>query len=174
MAKRENRIEEGLSPARVFAAALAFMIGLHLLEPGGRLVAEGWAWIGGLPAAAGLGLYLWSDAWFRRHGVASGIAPNAWAAAIFKNVSVPDATPARHDVLLTDGPFRLSRHPMYLGMALALFGLALALGSATPFLIAAVFPLGVDRLHIRPEEAALAARFGETWHAYAARVRRWA
>ncbi len=62
---------------------------------------------------------------------------------------------------------------MYLGMALAVLGLGLVFGSATPFLVVAVFPLIVDRLHIAPEEAALDAAFGGDWRGYASRVRRW-
>jgi protein-S-isoprenylcysteine O-methyltransferase Ste14 len=76
-------------------------------------------------------------------------------------------------VLLTTGPFRVSRNPMYLGMAAALLGVAVTLGSATPFLVAPVFGVLLARRFIRPEEAALASRFGAAWTAYARRTRRW-
>ncbi|HUZ02371.1 MAG TPA: isoprenylcysteine carboxylmethyltransferase family protein [Thermomicrobiaceae bacterium] len=70
--------------------------------------------------------------------------------------------------LVTTGPFRLVRHPMYLGIVLAALGgtllyrtwtLAILLGS-TPALI----------VRARREERALFAEFGEEWRAYARRV----
>ena len=173
MTPQDGPTESRLNPARLFAAAVAFMIGLHLLVPGAQVLVAPWTWLGVAPAVAGLGLFLWTDAAFRRHGVASGITGNAWAAAIFKQVKVADGKSAGRAALIADGPFRLSRHPMYLGMALVVLGLGLVFGSATPFLVVAVFPAIVDRLHIAPEEAALEAAFGADWRAYASRVRRW-
>lgn len=172
MTSQDGRTETRLNAARLFAAAVAFMIGLHLLVPGAQVLVKPWTWLGVVPAVNGLGLFLWADAAFRRHGVSSGIASNAWAAAIFKQVKAP-GTAAGRTALITDGPFRFSRHPMYLGMALAVLGLGLVFGSATPFLVVAVFPLIIDRLHIAPEEAALDDAFGGDWRAYASRVSRW-
>ena len=173
MTPQDGPTESRLSPARLFAAAVAFMIGLHLLVPGAQVLVAPWTWLGVAPAVAGLGLFLWADAAFRRHGVPSGIAGNAWAAAIFKQVKVTNGNSAGHPVLIADGPFRFSRHPMYLGMALAVLALGLVFGSATPFLVVVLFPAIVDRLRIAPEEAVLEATFGADWRAYASRVRRW-
>ena len=54
-----------------------------------------------------------------------------------------------------------------------LVGLALLLGSASPFGVAALFALLLDFRFIRAEEAMLNAKFGAAWRAYKARVRRW-
>jgi protein-S-isoprenylcysteine O-methyltransferase Ste14 len=62
---------------------------------------------------------------------------------------------------------------MYLGFVLMLVGLALLLGSASPFGVAALFALLLDFRFIRAEEAMLNAKFGAAWRAYKARVRRW-
>jgi protein-S-isoprenylcysteine O-methyltransferase Ste14 len=62
---------------------------------------------------------------------------------------------------------------MYLGMALILLGLWVALGAATPGLPAIAFALTIDRLFIPAEEAKLAAAFGGAYAAYRAEVRRW-
>lgn len=75
--------------------------------------------------------------------------------------------------LLTDGVFRLSRNPMYLGMALILVGMAVIAGSATVWLVPPAFVWLIDRQLIRREEAILAAQFGDEYHAYRRRVRRW-
>jgi len=75
--------------------------------------------------------------------------------------------------LVTEGPYRFSRNPIYLGNTLALVGLALVFDVPWFLLTAPLAAIAVDRLAIRREEAHLEARFGEDWRAYAARVRRW-
>jgi protein-S-isoprenylcysteine O-methyltransferase Ste14 len=75
-------------------------------------------------------------------------------------------------ILVTSGPYRFSRNPLYAGQILFLLGLGLA---AFPWLLAGavVQALVLDRLVIPPEEARIAARFGPTYKAYARAVRRW-
>lgn len=74
--------------------------------------------------------------------------------------------------LVTDGPNALSRNPMYAGMALGLVGTGFLTGRPWPGL-AGVGLLATVTPQVRREEAALAETFGDAWHAYAARVRRW-
>ena len=76
--------------------------------------------------------------------------------------------------LVVDGPNRLTRNPMYLGMLLALAGWAVWLGNAAALLALPLFVAVLNTLQIRPEEAALRARFGADYARYAQRVRRWA
>lgn len=75
--------------------------------------------------------------------------------------------------LVTDGPYRYSRNPMYLGMALLVLGFALALGSVGALLGVPVFMLAVQWLFILPEEQRLEGLFGEAYRSYCRRVRRW-
>lgn len=79
----------------------------------------------------------------------------------------------RASVLVTDGVYRWSRNPMYLAMA-ALLG-AIAAFAAQPWLLVGpvVFVLYITRFQIQPEEHSMQARFGESYAAYRARVRRW-
>jgi MFS family permease len=74
--------------------------------------------------------------------------------------------------LVTAGPYRWVRNPMYLGHLIFLAGLALALGSWAG---AAVFAFHVVWFHrrVREDEARLDALFGEPYREYRARVRRW-
>jgi protein-S-isoprenylcysteine O-methyltransferase Ste14 len=75
--------------------------------------------------------------------------------------------------LITSGPFRFTRNPIYLANSIALAGIALAFSNLWFIVAAASVTLLVDRLAIRREEAHLAARFGAEWDAYAARTPRW-
>jgi protein-S-isoprenylcysteine O-methyltransferase Ste14 len=75
--------------------------------------------------------------------------------------------------LVTSGPFRVSRNPMYAGHAVTLVGAALWAGSWWPLLAAALAVAVTQRLVIRPEEAYLSGRFGDAYARYRSRVRRW-
>ncbi len=81
--------------------------------------------------------------------------------------------PERASALVTDGIYRLSRNPMYLGMLLVLVGWGAHLASVAALLVVPSFVLYLNRFQIVPEERALAAAFGEEYAAYARRVRRW-
>ncbi len=62
---------------------------------------------------------------------------------------------------------------MYLGMALAILGFAILLGSWLSLLGVVAFMLFIERFQIKPEEAALTERFGEQFTQYKKHVRRW-
>lgn len=76
-------------------------------------------------------------------------------------------------VLLTTGPFRLSRNPLYLALALLLAAFGFLLDSAWMLGLTLVLVLLLDRLVIVREEARLRHQFGEGYRAYSRRVRRW-
>ena len=81
--------------------------------------------------------------------------------------------PQQASTLVTDGIYRCTRNPMYLGMALALLGWAGWL--AHPLALACI-PLAMawlQRFQIQPEERILEQRFGEAFRRYRQRVRRW-
>jgi protein-S-isoprenylcysteine O-methyltransferase Ste14 len=75
--------------------------------------------------------------------------------------------------LVTAGPFRISRNPMYTGHAVSCGGAALWAGSWWPLIVLPLSVLATRRLVIDPEEDYLAARFGTDYERYRARVRRW-
>lgn len=74
--------------------------------------------------------------------------------------------------LVTGGPYRFCRNPMYLGHLIFLAGVALALQSWLAAAVLVVHAAWFDR-RVRGDEARLAARFGEPYRDYAARVKRW-
>jgi protein-S-isoprenylcysteine O-methyltransferase Ste14 len=81
-------------------------------------------------------------------------------------VSVP---PER---LVTGGPYRYCRNPMYLGHLIFFAGLALALRSWFAAAVFACHLVWFDR-RVRHDETRLAALFGDPYRDYVARVRRW-
>ena len=74
--------------------------------------------------------------------------------------------------LVTSGPYRFCRNPMYLGHLIFLVGLTLALRSWLAAAVLAFHVVWFDR-RVRKDEARLAALFGDSYRDYAARVRRW-
>ena len=80
-----------------------------------------------------------------------------------------------HEVaqLVTSGPFRISRNPMYTGMAVASAGAALWAGSWWPALVLPLSVAATVRWVVEPEEAYLVQRFGADYDGYRSRVRRW-
>jgi hypothetical protein len=75
--------------------------------------------------------------------------------------------------LVSDGMFRPSRNPMYLGPVLVLVGAALLLSSPLALLAAPAYGWWVQRRFIAREERLLEGRFGDAYRAYCLRVRRW-
>lgn len=76
-------------------------------------------------------------------------------------------------VLITAGPFRFSRNPAYLSMAVILFGSAMVMGTFLPFAFVALFIVIIEVLFIPEEERRLAEAFGGEYREYRGRVRRW-
>ena len=75
--------------------------------------------------------------------------------------------------LITSGPYRFSRNPLYLGgNVFIFFGAALLLGSPTALVVTALHIPLMDRF-IRREEQQLERHFGDEWRSYKRRVRRW-
>jgi hypothetical protein len=75
--------------------------------------------------------------------------------------------------LITTGPYRLSRNPLYLGgNVFIFFGAALLLRSPTALIVTALHLPLVDRF-IRREERQLERAFGDDWRDYKKHVRRW-
>lgn len=75
--------------------------------------------------------------------------------------------------LATDGIYRITRNPMYLGMALLLLAAGIGLRSLGIIMLFPLVILVVDRLVIAREERYLRGLFGDEYTAYRARVRRW-
>lgn len=105
----------------------------------------------------------------------TGAAIGGWAVLGFlrEGTTVDPLEPTAAEHLVTEGPFRVSRNPMYLAMALALAAHASWRGTPAALAPLAGFVAVMTRLQIVPEERAMRERFGSAYDAYTARVRRW-
>ena len=75
--------------------------------------------------------------------------------------------------LVSDGPYRLSRNPAYLGMALTYAGIAIAANAPWALAPLPIAIAVIDRGVIAREERYLERRFGTPYVEYRRRVRRW-
>jgi protein-S-isoprenylcysteine O-methyltransferase Ste14 len=84
-------------------------------------------------------------------------------------IGLPETAPGE---LITGGVFRLTRHPIYLGIGWSLFGALLMAPTVGGFALLALAALLADR-YVRVEEGFMVEEFGEAYPAYAKRVKRW-
>ncbi len=102
-----------------------------------------------------------------------GLLLLAHAAGMFKAAET-DLVPFQNVTsLVTTGVYRVTRNPMYLGMALVLLGTACTVGAATGLLVPPIFMAIIEFRFIRPEEAMLRELFGGEFEDYCKLVRRW-
>lgn len=130
-------------------AVVIWLIGRFLPSGAGLLVAVGW-----LIVLASVALMIWAAVYFKR--AATSINPHGQPTA-----------------LITGGPFRWSRNPIYLADVLLLIGLCLAFRALPALLLIPIFIAILKRRFIIPEEARLTAAFPVDFAAYAKRVHRW-
>ena len=91
----------------------------------------------------------------------------------FAKVKTNIKTFDKPDKLLTDGLYKYSRNPMYLGFVIALLGVWLLLGSLSPLLIVLIFIFITNTVYISFEEKMMEDTFGELYFAYKNKTRRW-
>lgn len=75
--------------------------------------------------------------------------------------------------LVTDGPYRLSRNPIYLGFLGIFLGFTVMFGTLWGLVLTPSLILAVTRAAIRPEEAYLEGKFSGRYSLYRSRVRQW-
>lgn len=148
-----NRLKR-LQPPHVLLIAVAIMALLHIVFPVARVLPVPWDLVGVMPVVFGLAL-------------------TQAALRALKETGTTTHTHGMPSALVTRGVFRLSRHPIYLGLASVVLGCALILGTLSPLIVVPLYVWAVERLFITHEEQRLALRFGQAWSAYCTEVRRW-
>ena len=121
-------------------------------------------------------IYRWADSSWQRAGiilVVAGFVQIILIKRMFDRAGTPIKPFEESTSLLTDGPFRFSRNPVYLSMVISLSGLAIVFGTASPVMIIPLFALFIQKRFIVPEEAMMRETFGDEYETYTRRVRRW-
>ena len=101
------------------------------------------------------------------------VALAVWAAVEFgraRTSVVPRNTPT---AIVTTGPFRFSRNPIYVADAMILIGWGGLLGSLWPLLLVLPFCWVLQERFIKGEEEELKNAFPQEWAAWSANTRRW-
>jgi len=75
--------------------------------------------------------------------------------------------------IVTSGPYRFSRNPIYLGFVFTLIGLPLALENYWGAVLSPLLMVSMVQLVIKHEEAYLENKFKDVYTSYKSRVRRW-
>jgi protein-S-isoprenylcysteine O-methyltransferase Ste14 len=115
------------------------------------------------PFAAAVGAFL----------ILLGFLLRVWATVHFYSHKMRVISLEPQNSLLTTGPYRYSRNPLYLGgNVFCFFGAAVYLGSPTA-LVMTILHLPLVNFMIRREERQLEATFGENFRVYKRQVRRW-
>jgi protein-S-isoprenylcysteine O-methyltransferase Ste14 len=153
----DDHADVAIKPPFLFLGALALgcllsliiPIGPRLASPNGSALAVGLTFV-----ALGFALAAFSGRAFHRAG--TEIVPGRPASA-----------------LVTTGPYKITRNPIYIGMALVYFGLAIVMTSI--WVLALLIPalMILQRSVVMPEEAYLKRRFGAAYRKYQAHVPRW-
>ncbi|AKM11711.1 isoprenylcysteine carboxyl methyltransferase [Croceicoccus naphthovorans] len=105
--------------------------------------------------------------------IAVGAATMAAGLLAFRQAGNNPEPWKRDDAFVVAGIYRFTRNPMYLGMAVASFGIAVAANCLGGLLTLPLAILAVRVFVIGAEEAHLSARFGQSYSEYRDRVRRW-
>jgi protein-S-isoprenylcysteine O-methyltransferase Ste14 len=141
-------------PPLIYLAGLAVGFGLEALLPGASLPGA-LRWIGGgVLVLSGAALLATFNTAFSRKGTA--VEPWKPTTAI-----------------VTTGPYRVTRNPAYLGMALVYIGIALLAGALWVLVPLPFVLVVIDRTVIAREERYLERKFGREYLDYKVGVRRW-
>jgi protein-S-isoprenylcysteine O-methyltransferase Ste14 len=95
----------------------------------------------------------------------------AWFQFRKHKTAICPTAPTTH--FITNGAYRISRNPMYLGMLLMLAGTAFIIGAVQPFLAPVAFFLIMDKVFIPYEEEKLLNEYENQYADYMNRTRRW-
>jgi protein-S-isoprenylcysteine O-methyltransferase Ste14 len=140
----------------VYLVAVLLALVLHRVNP--LEIESGWLMllqtVGILSAAAGIWLVGWG-----------------YAKLLPYRTALLSSSPTTH--LVTSGPYRFTRNPVYLGYTLAMLGAGLFLGNFWMAIIAAFTAIITHAWIIRSEEKHLLARFGFEFECYCRRTRAW-
>lgn len=152
--KSSDSPQVAVFPPLLFAGTVIAGLLLHLWRPIHPLPAWPSRIVGALLAAGAATFALWGERIMKRAGT---------------NVRPDQPTTA----IVTDGPFRFTRNPLYIGLIGLYLGVTLLLNSVWPLFLLVPFLIVLQWGVVAREERYLEKKFGEPYLAYKKRVRRW-
>ena len=143
-----------ITPPRLYQMFIFFMVATFFLLPQTRLIIFPYNLIGIMLFVGGayLGIYV---------------------KKMFKRTNTPISPGAKPTKLYTDGIYKYSRNPMYLGIGIGLLGIAIITESWINFVFPLLFLMIMNYKYVKIEERKLEIVFGKTYDNYRRRVRRW-
>ena len=136
------------------------------------LLGIGLNWL--LPLDLGFGLPTAINYWLGGAIVVGAILILGWRSVTLLRRTGQSENPWKPTTkIVTNGPFRFTRNPMYLQMVLVCIGFSIILANIWILLLTPVGAWILHRFAILPEEAYLEDKFGEEYASYKRRVRRW-
>src|SRR5262245_45884730 len=102
-----------------------------------------------------------------------GFALAAWSARAFQLVGTSIIAGEPSTALVTSGPYKITRNPIYIGFILVYFGLAIVLTSIWVLVLLIPVLVVLQRGTVEREEAYLEREFGAAYRKYKAQVPRW-
>jgi len=143
-----------IPPPIYFLIALVAMVLLNAFAPIGNWLYYPWRYLGIIVIIFGFSLSLGSGIFFRKLGTnpRPGIQAN---------------------VLVTKGPFRFTRNPMYLGLIAMLVGVSILLGSFSPPIVIPIIFWILHTQFVLQEEKWMESWFGESYLEYKSKTPRW-
>jgi protein-S-isoprenylcysteine O-methyltransferase Ste14 len=105
--------------------------------------------------------------------IGGGVLLGGWFRKTMGDADAPVRTDRPVPRLTTEGPFRYTRNPAYLGLAMIYAGIAILRNALSAILFLPLVVWVIGREVIGREERYLERTFGQEYLAYKARVRRW-
>ena len=141
-------------PPRIAIALMTVSIGLWFFSPPQTLLYIPYKWIAG--ASIIFGFTIMTRAWLQFRKSDTAVCPTSKASLI-----------------VTNGVYRYSRNPMYLGMLVMLTGGSLMMGTVPAMFAPMVFFIIIDKVFVPYEEEKLVDSFGDEYLNYIEQTRRW-
>lgn len=105
--------------------------------------------------------------------IALGLLLGGWAGFTFRRAGTSPVPHVPSKALVSSGPYRWTRNPMYVALALTSIGIGLLMNALWPIISVPAALVLIDALVIRKEERYLEGGFGDSYRDYRRRVRRW-
>jgi protein-S-isoprenylcysteine O-methyltransferase Ste14 len=103
----------------------------------------------------------------------AGVGISGWGALTFRRQHTTVIPHRAVSTVVTTGPYRFSRNPMYVGMSVVYLAASLLIASFWPLFALPLIVAAVDHLVIAREETYLRRRFGAEYEDFSQQVRRW-